>query len=211
MECENNCYFKDFIYGGLAAFYLYDLIAGRYIWHNGKFGQMLGIADHELEQNPAGFAIKNYHPDDLHLVKKRQEYFTQNDRWVGYYRLRHTIGNYLWVFSKDYVTKRDATCRPTLIAGMMTEANGGLENQHQLISMAKEEMQILHRQKYEALTKREKEVLRHIAAGLSYTQIATLLNIEPGTVNRHRKNIQQKLELHNIAMLACFAKEVGLV
>jgi len=115
------------------------------------------------------------------------------------------------MYSKNQVIKRNHEGRPILIAGLMMEANHQLETQSQLVMMAREEMAAMNSAKLETLTQREKEILRYIAAGESYTRIATLLNIQPGTANRHRKNIEQKLGLHNVALLACFAKEAGLV
>ncbi len=62
-----------------------------------------------------------------------------------------------------------------------------------------------------SLTDREMEILKLIAQGLSYTEIAERLFIQPETVNKHRKNIQNKLHLNNIVLLTCFAIENGLV
>ncbi len=42
------------------------------------------------------------------------------------------------------------------------------------------------------LTQREKEILAHIASGLSSKQIAGKLEISPNTVNNHRKNMLAK-------------------
>lgn len=61
------------------------------------------------------------------------------------------------------------------------------------------------------LTKREKEVLAHVAAGLTNTQIAELLFISIDTVDSHRKNLHAKLNVNNTAMLVRFAIEHNLV
>ncbi len=55
------------------------------------------------------------------------------------------------------------------------------------------------------LTKREKEILFYIADGLSNTQIAEKLFISPRTVDTHRTNIMQKLDIHDAANLVRFA------
>lgn len=211
MEHDITMLLNDFLYSQVAAFYLYCPVSNRHIWHNGRFGALLGIEDHELANNPVDFARKNYHPDDQKLVKKRQQHFNTNNTWAGYYRIRHKQGHYVWMYSKNQVLKRNHEGQPILIAGLMMEANHQTETQSQLIVMAKEELTAMNHEKLATLTPREKEILRHIAAGESYTRIATLLNVAPGTVNRHRKNIEQKLGLHNIALLACFAKEAGMV
>ena len=55
------------------------------------------------------------------------------------------------------------------------------------------------------LTKREKEVLQYIADGFNNTQIAEKLFISARTVETHRTNIMQKLDIHDAANLMRFA------
>jgi DNA-binding NarL/FixJ family response regulator len=62
-----------------------------------------------------------------------------------------------------------------------------------------------------ALTKREKEILAHIAEGLTNNQIAEKLFISPLTVDSHRKNLLTKLNVNNTASLIRFAMEHGLI
>ena len=61
------------------------------------------------------------------------------------------------------------------------------------------------------LTKREKEILRHIAEGLANSQIAAKLFISPSTVDTHRKNMLTKMQVNNTAALIRLAVENGLV
>lgn len=60
------------------------------------------------------------------------------------------------------------------------------------------------------LGRRETEVLRLLAEGKSSPQIAETLFISPSTVDVHRRNIMQKLELHNVADLTKYAIRIGL-
>jgi DNA-binding NarL/FixJ family response regulator len=61
------------------------------------------------------------------------------------------------------------------------------------------------------LTKREKEVLSHIAEGLTNAQISEKLFISVDTVDTHRKNLHTKLNVKNTAMLIRFAVENSLL
>ncbi|MGH2567803.1 MAG: LuxR C-terminal-related transcriptional regulator, partial [Bacteroidota bacterium] len=61
------------------------------------------------------------------------------------------------------------------------------------------------------LTKREKEILELVAEGMTNQQIADKLFISPRTVDTHRTNIMQKLDLHDIALLVRYAIKHGLV
>jgi DNA-binding NarL/FixJ family response regulator len=60
------------------------------------------------------------------------------------------------------------------------------------------------------LTERETEVLRLVAKGLTYRQIADRLVISHRTVQNHVQNTLGKLQLHNRAELVRYAIERGL-
>ncbi|MEW2520455.1 response regulator [Actinacidiphila alni] len=60
------------------------------------------------------------------------------------------------------------------------------------------------------LTDRETEVLRLVAKGLSYKQIAQRLVISHRTVQNHVQNTLGKLQLHNRVELVRYAIEAGL-
>jgi DNA-binding NarL/FixJ family response regulator len=58
---------------------------------------------------------------------------------------------------------------------------------------------------YNLLTEREKEVLQLIAEGKSNKEVATVLNLSPVTVETHRANLMQKLNLHSTAEIVLYA------
>ena len=60
------------------------------------------------------------------------------------------------------------------------------------------------------LTERETEVLRLVAKGLSYKQIAERLVLSHRTVRNHVQNTLNKLQLHNRVELVRYAIEQGL-
>lgn len=61
------------------------------------------------------------------------------------------------------------------------------------------------------LTEREKEVLTLIARGLTNQQIGEKLFISIKTVQAHRANLMEKLDLHDAVELTKFAIKTGLV
>ena len=63
----------------------------------------------------------------------------------------------------------------------------------------------------DALTERELEILRLVAAGLSNAQIAEKLVISPLTAKTHVGRILAKLDCHDRAQLVALAYESGLV
>jgi PAS domain S-box-containing protein len=64
---------------------------------------------------------------------------------------------------------------------------------------------------YNKLTAREKEVFKLLAKGLGRKIIAEILNIRPKTVDKHRENLMEKLNLHEKEELMLFVKLIGLV
>lgn len=64
---------------------------------------------------------------------------------------------------------------------------------------------------YSALTAREQEILRLLAEGLPTKEIAEKLFISPKTVENHRTNIMNKLELHSTIELVRYAAKLGLI
>jgi two-component system response regulator NreC len=64
---------------------------------------------------------------------------------------------------------------------------------------------------WDTLTPREREILKLIAEGYKNREMAEALFISPKTVQKHRANLMEKLDLHNTAALTVFAIEKGIV
>jgi len=64
---------------------------------------------------------------------------------------------------------------------------------------------------FSQLTRREREILQYIAEGHTSPQIAKMLFISKKTVENHRANIMQKLEIHDTAGLVRYAIKIKLV
>ena len=64
---------------------------------------------------------------------------------------------------------------------------------------------------YELLTAREREVLQLLAEGKSNKEVATMLNLSLYTVETHRSNILQKLNLHGTPELILYAVRKGVI
>ena len=61
------------------------------------------------------------------------------------------------------------------------------------------------------LTEREREVLKLIAEGLSSKEIAAELGVSLKTIDSHRSNLMEKLDIHKVSGLVRFAIRAGLV
>lgn len=85
------------------------------------------------------------------------------------------------------------------------------------VSFSKEVAAVMARPSQEGLqsmprlTKREKEILRLIAAGKTSAEIGVLLFISTPTVETHRRNIMQKFDVKNVASLIKIVVEHGVI
>jgi len=64
---------------------------------------------------------------------------------------------------------------------------------------------------YELLTTREREILQLVAEGKSNKDVANLLNLSVYTVETHRSNIMEKLNLHGMPELILYAVRKGVI
>ncbi len=176
----------------------------------GKLDNILGFDAEKEGLTSSRFLQAYFHPRDRNLITERIHLFRNGDLkcWMGIYRIRHRQGHWAWVFTK--LTLLNSRGTPKL-NGMMMDASLSLNNEDQISTLAKETLKLKNSERIKQLTHRELGLIKLIAKGFSYTQIAAQLHIQPDTVNKHRKNILRKLNLPNIATLVCFAKEVGLV
>jgi two-component system response regulator NreC len=64
---------------------------------------------------------------------------------------------------------------------------------------------------YDLLTAREREVLQLVAEGKSNKEVADLLNLSVYTVETHRSNIMEKLNLKGVPELILYAVRKGII
>lgn len=67
-----------------------------------------------------------------------------------------------------------------------------------------------HNEEGPILTSREVEVLRRVAKGLAYREIADELYVSHRTVQNHVQNVLRKLQLHNRVELTLYAIDQGI-
>jgi DNA-binding NarL/FixJ family response regulator len=70
---------------------------------------------------------------------------------------------------------------------------------------------VTKRDQLETLSPRQREVLRLIAEGRTTKQIAQMLEISVKTVETHRAQLMERLDIHDVAGLVRYAIIVGLI
>ena len=105
--------------------------------------------------------------------------------------------------AKGYLSKRASA--EELMLAIRTVLNGGT-----YVGSRMQTEDVQDGAQENALTERQKEVLRLISQGCSAKEIATQLNISVRTAEFHRAAIMDRLKLHSTAMMTRYAVERGL-
>jgi two-component system response regulator NreC len=64
---------------------------------------------------------------------------------------------------------------------------------------------------YDLLSEREQQVFRLMVEGNSTNQIADVLCVSPKTVEKHRGNVMNKLDIHDLVALVKYAIKIGII
>ena len=118
--------------------------------------------------------------------------------------------------AKGYVVKESASDK--LLQGLDAVARGdyfldtslSLSVVKRLVELPEKEAQIKDGN-YGSLTPREQQIMRMLAEGLATKEVASKLCISPKTVENHRANIMEKLNLHSTIELIRYAAKLGLI
>jgi DNA-binding NarL/FixJ family response regulator len=65
--------------------------------------------------------------------------------------------------------------------------------------------------RWDAVTLRERQILKLIAEGHTNKSMAHYLCISVKTVEKHRANLMKKLDLHSVSALTTYALEKGII
>jgi DNA-binding NarL/FixJ family response regulator len=99
--------------------------------------------------------------------------------------------------------------RQELLDGIRTVNNGGVYFSFEAGKIYKSTLEKSIHQP--VLTRREKEIVKLIADGLTNAQIAQHLFLSVDTVDSHRKNLYTKLNIKNTALLIRYALDNGII
>ncbi len=205
--------FMQSVVDGIEAIILVvDLNKPRLVWANDGYKRLIGFdglrdVDFEMEQ-----LTSRYHPQDISYLENMKDYLMKNpeDTYTAFYRFRHADGHYLWLFTSTRVFRIDRGKNIFETVSVSVDFTGPISYRKNLKQFSQNKLQWVNQSRINKITKREKEILRHFAAGGTTTEVSELLGLSPHTVNNHRKNMLKKLGLKNLAALVNFAVENGL-
>ncbi len=152
---------------------------------------------------------KDYVPRIFDMLKRNND-----DEMISFFQQVRRSPDHEWqwylsgtkIFMRDdagavlllvtYATPVDTTHHLTLKVQRLQEQNNFLRNNHRA---------------FDSLTKREKEVLKMMAMGLSSGKMAKKLFISETTAATHRKNIKKKLKIQSTYDVTNFAQAFDLL
>jgi DNA-binding NarL/FixJ family response regulator len=112
---------------------------------------------------------------------------------------------------KESASERLVACLNTLARGeYFIDASLSHQVVESLMQFNQKQQQVTDK-RYSSLTPREQQVLRLLAEGMAVRGIAEQLCISPKTVENHRANIMNKLDLHSSMELVRYAARLGLI
>ena len=126
---------------------------------------------------------------------------------------RRIVQQMLDAGANGYIIKSAAGAE--LKEGIRSVAEGRRYVCSEVATLMAESLQVRHpspgKVQARALSRRELQVATLLAEGRSTPEIAAKLNISPGTVDVHRRNLMKKLEVHNVVELTKHAIRIGLI
>ena len=193
----------------------------------GGLADVLGITtDERTPQIPTlyeSFIFDRCHPDDLarrhaeevafiHYIRSTQEVMQYRDNVLcNYLRVMDSKGEYRWVMHRMFSLLTQANGSFLLNACVYTLATDE-DRKTKFINTRTGEVRILTNKDYEnVLSVREREVISLIDKGLLSKEIAERLCISINTVNRHRQNILEKLQVDHAIEACRVARTMGLI
>ncbi|MEZ5197650.1 MAG: PAS domain-containing protein [Bacteroidales bacterium] len=138
-------FLKNIISNLNIAIFIHDLKKLRHIWTNRNYYKIIGYTDQEMKQLGLEWAQQNYHPEDIHILKERIDYFLENkgETYSGVYRIKHKEGHWVWVYSSCVVFKRDDEGFPILILGICIDFSDNFKTMKQFRELYKENQQLI--------------------------------------------------------------------
>lgn len=213
---------------GGSAVSVFDLYKKTHVFVSPLYKSRLGLAEN-LNETDVGFE-KLMHPDDLLAVMEAGYYFLKmaikmdssdlkKFKQINDYRIRLGDGSLLRLIEQHRSLETDPNGNIWLALSTVDvspDQNISSPAQNRLVNIETGESFTLpssnpNAEQYLDLTKREKKVLELISKGKISKQVADELFISVHTVNTHRQNIIQKLNVTNTTEAVRLAANLGFI
>lgn len=199
-------------------------ISERKVTAGNRWFELLGYMKDELGGNEDDW-IDLINPKDLERFKQKLSSHLQGETasFESEHRLRHKDGHWVSVEARGKVTLRDKDNAPLRMVGTILDVTQrkrlneeGMDLLKRVESLIRESsspspVKAEDGKAAESLTKRQRQILGMIAAGMTSAEIGKRLYLSTPTVISHRRNLMAKLNLHSTADVTRFAIDHDLL
>lgn len=189
-----------------------------------RWFELLGYTNEELGNNIDDW-MNLTDPKDLDRVTRKLSAHFQGEttNFESEHRLRHKDGHWISVEARGKVTLRDKDNNPLRMVGTILDITQrrrlneeGMDLLKRIELLIRENsspspVRVKESHSAESLTKRQRQIVGMIAAGMTSAEIGKRLNLSKGTVISHRRNLMATLDLHSTAEVTRFAIDHNLL
>jgi DNA-binding CsgD family transcriptional regulator len=196
---------------------IHNIEDGSVVYMSKRGLDILGVTLQEVIDMAADYHANFFNPEESkEYVPKLLSHLERNndDEILSLFQqVRPLVKEaWTWYLTSVKIFMRDEDGKPILTISVALP----VDPQHDItskVSRLLEENNFLRKnlKKFTTLGKREKEVLKWLALGRSSSEIANELFISVSTVETHRKNIRQKLEVSTSYQLSQYARAFDLI
>ncbi|MCE3225467.1 MAG: response regulator containing a CheY-like receiver domain and an DNA-binding domain [Bacteroidetes bacterium] len=180
--------------------------------------QILGVSEKEISTMTSAEYFSTYFniEDARDYVPKTIEMVQRNDMeeiYTQFQQVRSSPGApFQWYLSSVKLLLRDTAGLPLLTISFAIPIEPKNHVTKKVSRLLEENIFFRrHTAEFASLTKREKEIARFMAKGMSSSEISKKLHITVETIKTHRKNIYQKLKIKSSYDLMDYARAFDLI
>ncbi len=207
---------------------IFDLYQKKYIFVRNRLKELLLYDEEKAADFGFMYFFSIMHPDDLPKVldtnREAMQFLfsvTPSERadykLISEFRLRNQLGEYIRFIQQVAVLELDRKGNVWLVL-MLHDVSPNQTNsktfQRSMLNIRNNKAYLFQTEnsdKKSNLSKREIEILGLLAKGMMSKEIANQLFISVNTVNNHRQNIIEKMDVENTAEALTYAKKIGIV
>lgn len=203
-------FFEKILSEAEASIVIFDLNSLKAVWSNDTLRRTLGLK--ESKSLTGEEVMLMYHPADQNFLIEMRNFFKTKPQglFTAFYQFMKPGGKYGWFYTAAKLFKHDPGSGVLEVLGVTIDFSENLTYSKNLKLFAQDKLQEINKKQISRITPRERQLIRYFANGFSTREMAELLGLSFHTINNHRKNILNKLELKNLAALVNFAVENGL-
>ena len=200
-----------------SVFIIHDLVTNKVVYMSKRGLQILGVTLDEIRLSTAEYHARFFNEEDASYYVPKIFGLVErdvNNETVSFFQQvrRSPEHEWEWYLSSTKVFLRDEEEKPRLVITLAVK----VDVEHPIsikVNKLLEENDFFrnHRHTFSKLTKREKEILKLMALGLSSAEISRNLHISEATANTHRRNIRKKIKAETAYDITRFARAFDLI